>query len=300
MSASDGTAISSIAYFPFGNCRFSQGNLGTDKLFTGQRLDATGLYYYGARYYDATIGRFISPDTEGINFSIPQTLNRYSYCLNNPLNRTDPTGHFSINWKTVLKVTTIVIVAAVVVAAVIIAAPVVLSAISTAAVVAAASTTGVAASAAISVAAGASTAAAVMFPIAAEVAAIPVFGFVATTVANVGLSSIGLGTYNPKLANPTLCPENPSEMDDIIGVSSKYIPDVPGTFEEGGTPGRDKMKWTPNPNLTVTYENHDYDTSGGPQWHTDDHYHFKTPDGYSPGYLPGEPLPYYFWDWLDY
>jgi RHS repeat-associated protein len=32
----------------------------TDKLFTGQRLDQTGLYFYNARYYDATIERFIS------------------------------------------------------------------------------------------------------------------------------------------------------------------------------------------------------------------------------------------------
>ncbi|MFC2072927.1 RHS repeat-associated core domain-containing protein [Chloroflexota bacterium] len=40
--------------------RNSPADLGTDKLFTGQRLDDTGLYYYNARYYDASIGRFIS------------------------------------------------------------------------------------------------------------------------------------------------------------------------------------------------------------------------------------------------
>jgi RHS repeat-associated protein len=73
-------------------CLNSQGNLATDKLFTGQRLDATGLYYYGARYYDPTIGRFISPDTVVQNPGNPQTLNRYSYVVNNPLKYTDPTG----------------------------------------------------------------------------------------------------------------------------------------------------------------------------------------------------------------
>ena len=30
------------------------------------------------------------------NFANPQTLNRYSYCVNNPLNRTDPTGHVNV------------------------------------------------------------------------------------------------------------------------------------------------------------------------------------------------------------
>ncbi len=34
----------------------------SDKKFTGQRLDDTGLYYYNSRYYDPMIGRFISPD----------------------------------------------------------------------------------------------------------------------------------------------------------------------------------------------------------------------------------------------
>ncbi len=68
-------------------------DLNTDKLFTGQRLDATGLYYYNARYYDATIGRFISPDSIVPDPFNPQSLNRYSYCLNNPLKYVDPSGH---------------------------------------------------------------------------------------------------------------------------------------------------------------------------------------------------------------
>jgi len=60
---------------------------------TGQRLDSTGLYYYNARYYDPTIGRFISPDTIIRDPANPQCFNRYSYCLNNPLKYTDPSGH---------------------------------------------------------------------------------------------------------------------------------------------------------------------------------------------------------------
>ena len=64
-----------------------------DQKFTGQRLDGTGLYYYNARYYDPAIGRFISADTVVQDFRNPQTLNRYSYCLNNPLKYIDPSGH---------------------------------------------------------------------------------------------------------------------------------------------------------------------------------------------------------------
>ena len=77
----------------FGFCRKSTGNLNTDKLFTGQRLDQTGLYFYNARYYDAEIGRFISADSIVPDWTNPQSLNRYSYCLNNPLRYVDPSGH---------------------------------------------------------------------------------------------------------------------------------------------------------------------------------------------------------------
>lgn len=69
------------------------GTVTTPQKFTGQRLDSTGLYYYGARYYDSTIGRFISADTIVPNPANPQSLNRYSYCLNNPLKYIDPSGH---------------------------------------------------------------------------------------------------------------------------------------------------------------------------------------------------------------
>ncbi|MDD5039163.1 MAG: RHS repeat-associated core domain-containing protein [Dehalococcoidales bacterium] len=81
-----------ISALRYGECRNSTGTLGTDRLFTGQRLDDTGLYYYGARYYDPTIGRFISPDTIVQTPNNPQSLNRYSYVFNNPLRYTDPSG----------------------------------------------------------------------------------------------------------------------------------------------------------------------------------------------------------------
>jgi RHS repeat-associated protein len=63
-------------------------------LYTGKEKDVTDLYYYGARYYDPEIGRFITKDPlagEKIN---PQSLNSYTYCLNNPVKLIDPEGLF--------------------------------------------------------------------------------------------------------------------------------------------------------------------------------------------------------------
>lgn len=70
--------------------------LPTDYTFTGQKLDeSTGLMYYGARYYDPALGRFISADPIVPNPANPQALNRYSYVLNNPLRYIDPTGYLT-------------------------------------------------------------------------------------------------------------------------------------------------------------------------------------------------------------
>lgn len=51
------------------------------------------LIDFGARRYDPRIGRFISPDTIIPDPANPQSLNRYSYAVNNPLKYVDPTGH---------------------------------------------------------------------------------------------------------------------------------------------------------------------------------------------------------------
>ncbi len=52
-----------------------------------------GLSYYGARWYDAKLGRFLSADTIVPGPGNPQTFNRYSYVANNPLRFVDPSGH---------------------------------------------------------------------------------------------------------------------------------------------------------------------------------------------------------------
>jgi RHS repeat-associated protein len=95
MTDDEGNEISGINYYPFGLTR--TGDVPTDRKFTGQRLDDTGLYYYGARYYDPEIGRFISADTIVPDPMNPQSFNRYSYCLNNPLKYIDPSGNKEVS-----------------------------------------------------------------------------------------------------------------------------------------------------------------------------------------------------------
>ena len=88
---------SSQYYLPFGGSRGSYGDgLTTDRTYTGQVSDETltGLMFYNARYYDPLLRRFISPDTIIPDPADPQSLNRYSYVRNNPVNRVDFSGHF--------------------------------------------------------------------------------------------------------------------------------------------------------------------------------------------------------------
>jgi RHS repeat-associated protein len=69
--------------------------------FTGKERDTeSGLDLFGARYYGSSLGRFITPDWAAkptavpyAHFGNPQSLNLYSYALNNPTTLGDPDGH---------------------------------------------------------------------------------------------------------------------------------------------------------------------------------------------------------------
>lgn len=117
MTDSSGIVKEEIYYYPYGKTRSNSGTLNVKHKFTGQELDGeTGLYYYGARYYDPEIGRFISADSIVPDFSDPQSLNRYSYCRNNPVILTDPSGNIFIIDDIIIAAVTYVVANAAVIA----------------------------------------------------------------------------------------------------------------------------------------------------------------------------------------
>jgi RHS repeat-associated protein len=80
-------------YDPFGRPRTWSASVANSFTFTGREFDAgTGLYYYRARYYDPSLGRFLSPDPIPPRLSDPLELNPYLYVGNNPLRFADPLG----------------------------------------------------------------------------------------------------------------------------------------------------------------------------------------------------------------
>jgi RHS repeat-associated protein len=93
-STSTQTVYSDTAYSPFGEPYASSG--GIDNSFTSQNQDTlAGLYDFLYREYDPYQARWASPDPAGLAAvypSNPQSWNRYSYVLNNPLSLIDPFG----------------------------------------------------------------------------------------------------------------------------------------------------------------------------------------------------------------
>ena len=98
-----GAQSEKVAYYPYGSLKERVGE-GSTYLFTDQEFDdESGLYYYGARYYNPELTRFTQPDTVIQDEYNPQNLNRYAYVLNNPVKYTDPTGQLVLgtsNWVT--------------------------------------------------------------------------------------------------------------------------------------------------------------------------------------------------------
>jgi RHS repeat-associated protein len=84
-----GTTSNSYTYDAFGNLIASTGSLGNPFQYTARDYDSeTGLRYYRSRYYDPTVGRFLSEDPIGFDGG----MNFYSYVTNSPVGYVDPGG----------------------------------------------------------------------------------------------------------------------------------------------------------------------------------------------------------------
>lgn len=88
----DGEVVQHIEYVPFGEVFIEERNniWNTPYLFNAKEFDEeTGLYYYGARYYDPRVSLWISTDPKQESYF---AFSSYVYCGNNPLIYIDPNG----------------------------------------------------------------------------------------------------------------------------------------------------------------------------------------------------------------
>jgi RHS repeat-associated protein len=90
-----GASYETCTSLPFGDWLTCSGGDPSPMHFTGKEHDnETNLENFGARYDASSMGRFMSPDPlmASAHVGDPQSWNRYSYVLNNPLGLVDPTG----------------------------------------------------------------------------------------------------------------------------------------------------------------------------------------------------------------
>ncbi|MEX0447665.1 RHS repeat-associated core domain-containing protein [Xenorhabdus sp. SGI246] len=92
-----GKVISQEEYYPYGGTSIWTVRNQTEAAYkfhrySGKERDATGLYYYGLRYYQPWTGRWLSADPGGII----DGLNMFSMVHNNPVNGVDSDGGASL------------------------------------------------------------------------------------------------------------------------------------------------------------------------------------------------------------
>lgn len=100
----DGNLISQEEYYPFGGTAIlaTRNQVEVDYKtvrYSGKERDTTGLYWYGYRYYQPWIGRWLSADPAGVI----DGLNLFKMVDNNPLVNIDESGLFSLNVYSKLK-----------------------------------------------------------------------------------------------------------------------------------------------------------------------------------------------------
>ncbi len=97
LTSASGQIAASYTYDSFGKLTASTGTVTNPFRYTGREYGTeTKLYYYRARYYDSSVGRFISEDPTRFGGGV----NSYAYIRNNPINLIDPLGLSACKDKT--------------------------------------------------------------------------------------------------------------------------------------------------------------------------------------------------------
>ncbi|MBI4846532.1 MAG: hypothetical protein HY810_08735 [Candidatus Omnitrophica bacterium] len=104
-----GSVIQTYDYDAFGNIVLQSGMLSDVYRYKTKEYSAdTGLIYFGARYYNPLLGRFITPDPLGM----VDGTNLYLYCQNDPVNLIDAWGEcWTDMWRTLDRIADILIIA---------------------------------------------------------------------------------------------------------------------------------------------------------------------------------------------
>jgi len=92
-----GRSVFEASYDVWGKQTVKKNDISFYRGYTGhEHIPEFGLINMNGRMYDSALGRFLSPDDHVQLPDFSQNYNRFSYCLNNPLKYTDPTGEFFI------------------------------------------------------------------------------------------------------------------------------------------------------------------------------------------------------------
>ncbi len=93
----NGNSVFEASYDAWGKQTVTKNDIGFYLGYTGhEMLTEFNLVNMNGRVYDPLLGRFLSPDNFVQAPDNSQSFNRYSYCLNNPLKYTDPSGEYAI------------------------------------------------------------------------------------------------------------------------------------------------------------------------------------------------------------
>jgi RHS repeat-associated protein len=93
VTTSNGTVCYNADFTPYGGEVAITNTCAPKHKFTGYERDSeTGLDYAIYRQYSSRLGRFLQPDALAGKLAVPQSLNRYAYALDDPLNMTDRLG----------------------------------------------------------------------------------------------------------------------------------------------------------------------------------------------------------------